>query len=73
MTLKKHIVRGSLQDKKVPGTSSGTRVAAAPGSVPARTDAGLLEESWVNGSRPCQTRFEWHQDRPGSLKSQGGE
>ena len=31
-TLKKQKVRGLLQDKKVPGTNLGTRVAAAPGS-----------------------------------------
>ena len=30
-TLKKQMVRGLLQDKKVPGTSAGTRAPAAPG------------------------------------------
>ena len=30
-TLRKQKVRGLLQDKKVPGTSMWTRVAAAPG------------------------------------------
>ena len=30
-TLKKQKIRGLLQDKKVPGTSMGTRAAAAPG------------------------------------------
>ena len=41
-TLKKQTVRGLLQDKKVPGTSTGTRVAAAPGP-PLR---GLPPDSW---------------------------
>ena len=27
----------------------------------------------VNGSLPCQTRFEQHQETPGCLKLQGGE
>ena len=38
-TLRKQKVRGLLQDKKVPGTSMGTRTAAAPGP-------GLLQDSW---------------------------
>ena len=41
-TLRKQKVRGLLQDKKVPGTNTGTRVAAAPG-LPV---VGLLQESW---------------------------
>ena len=32
-TLRKQKVRGLLQDKKVPGTSTGTRAAAAPGRL----------------------------------------
>ena len=35
--------------------------------------AGLLGQSWVNGPLPCQTRLEQHRERPGCLKSQGGE
>ena len=61
-----------LWDNKVPGSSVGTRVAAAPGPVPARSAAGFLEESQVNGSLPCQTRFEQCQEGPGCLKSQEG-
>ena len=72
-TLKKQTVRGLLQDKKVPGTSAGTRVTAAPGLAPTGPAIGLLGESWVNGSLPCHTRFEQHQKIPGCLKSQGGE
>ena len=41
-TLKKQTVRGLLQDKKVPGTSTGTRTTAAPG--PCRL--GLPQDSW---------------------------
>ena len=41
-TLRKQKVRGLLQDKKVPGTSTGTRAAAAPGwPLP-----GLPQDSW---------------------------
>ena len=41
-TLRKQKVRGLLQDKKVPGTNAGTRVAAAPGP-PVQ---GLLQDPW---------------------------
>ena len=41
-TLRKQKVRGLLQDKKVPGTNLGTRVAAAPGSPL----LGLPQDSW---------------------------
>ena len=41
-TLRKQKVRGLLQDEKVPGTSMGTRAAAAPGPpLP-----GPLQDSW---------------------------
>ena len=36
------MVRGLLQDKKVPGTSSENRTTAAPGLYP----LGLLQDSW---------------------------
>ena len=41
-TLRKQKVRGLFQDKKVPGTNTGTRAAAAPG-LPMR---GLLQDTW---------------------------
>ena len=41
-TLRKQKVRGLLQDKKVPGTNTGTRVAAAPGPP----QWGLRQDSW---------------------------
>ena len=41
-TLRKQKVRGLLQDKKVPGTSTGTRAAAAPGPPL----LGLPQDSW---------------------------
>ena len=41
-TLRKQKVRGLLQDEKVPGTNTGTRVATAPGlPLP-----GLPQDSW---------------------------
>ena len=62
-TLKKQMVRGLLQDKKVPGTSTGTRATAAPDPrLPARPAAGLLGESLVNGTLPCLTGLELHQE-----------
>ena len=36
------MVMGLLQDKKVPGTSAGTRATAAPGQHP----PGLPQDSW---------------------------
>ena len=39
-TLKKQTIRGLLQDKKVPGTSRGTRAAEAPARA-----QGLLQDS----------------------------
>ena len=41
-TLKKQTIRGLLQDKKVPGTSTGTRATAAPGPC----WPGLPQDSW---------------------------
>ena len=41
-TLKKQRVRGLLQNKKVPGTSAGTREAAAPGPCP----QDLPQDNW---------------------------
>ena len=41
-TLRKQKVRGLLQDKKVPGTNTGTRATAAPG-LPVRV---LPQDSW---------------------------
>ena len=62
MTLKNQMVMRLLWDGKVPGTSAGTRAAAA----------GFLEDSLANGSLSCQTgRFEQHQDRLGCFKSLG--
>ena len=74
-TLKKQMVRGLLLDKKVPGTRAGNKTTAAPGPHPLGLlpATGLLGESRVKGSLPCQTRLEQHPERPGCLKSQGGE
>ena len=71
------MVRGLLQDKKVPGTSAGTsvetRAIASQGLAPTGPATELLQESQVNSSLPYQTRFEHHQERPGYLKLQGWE
>ena len=72
-SLKNQTVRRLLQDNKVPGTSTETRAAAAPGLVPVGSAARLLGERLVNGTLSCQTGFEQHLERPGCLKSQGGE
>ena len=56
----KQTVRRLLQDNKVPGTRVGTRATAAPGPALAGSATGLLGESRVNSSLPCQTRFEQH-------------
>ena len=66
------MIRRLLQDNKVPGTSVGTRAIAALGPVPAGSAAGFLGESQVNGSLPCQTRFEQHRNGPGCLQSLEG-
>ena len=66
------MVRRVFQDNKVPGTRRGTRAAAAPGLAPSGSAEGFLRWSQVNGSLPCQTRFEQHQEGPGCLKSQRG-
>ena len=59
-TLKNQTVRRVLQDNKVPGTSTGTRVATAPHPAPTGSAAGFFGESQVTGFLPCQTRFEQH-------------
>ena len=50
--LKNQMIRRVLQDNKVPGTTAGTRVAAASGPAPAGSAAELLGESQVKGSLP---------------------
>ena len=59
-TLKKQTVRGLLQDKKVPGTSVGTRAAAAPGPCP----LGLPQDSWekarLTAPSPAKKTLEQH-------------
>ena len=56
------MVRRLFWDAKVPGTSVGTRAAAAPGPAPAWSATEFLDESQVNSSLPCQTgMFEQHQ------------
>ena len=56
------MVKRVLQDNKVLGTSVGTTEATAPGPAPTGSASGFFGESWVNGSLPCQTRFEQHRE-----------
>ena len=65
--------KGIASGQKGPWDQSGDQGDCSPRPAPTRPVAGLLGESLVNGSLPCQTRLEQHQDRPGCLKSQGGE
>ena len=64
------MVKGLLQDKKVPGTSAGT---SSPRPTPAGPAAGFLGETRAKGSLHCQTRLEQHHERPGCLKLQRQE
>ena len=51
----------------------GTRAATTLGLARAGPAAGVLEETLVNGSLPCQTgRIECRQDGPGCLSLLGG-
>ena len=47
-TLKDQMVRRVLKDNKVPGTSTGTRVAEAPAWA-----QGLLQDSWERARLSC--------------------
>ena len=71
-TLRKQKVRGLLQDKKVPGTNTGTTAAAAPGPpVP-----GLQQDSWERAGLTAPSHAKQglsNTERPGCLKSQGGD
>ena len=47
-TLKDQMVRRVLKDNKVPGTSTGTRVAEAPAGA-----QDLLQDSWERARLGC--------------------
>ena len=53
-TLKKQMVRGLLQDKKVPGTSTGTRATAAPGQHPLGLPQGSWERAELTAPSPAK-------------------
>ena len=46
--------------QKGPWDQRGDHGDCSARPAPSRHAAGLLGESWVNGSLPCQTRFEQH-------------
>ena len=65
--------KGIASGQKGPWDQRGDQGSCSPRPSRAGPAAGLLGESRVNGSVPCQTRPEQHCERPGCLKSQGGE
>ena len=65
--------KGIASGQKGPWDQRGDQGDCSPRPAPAGPAAGLLGESRVNGSLPCQTRLEQHLERPGCLKSQGRE
>ena len=65
------MVRRVLQDNKVHRSSTGTKAAASPGPSPTGSATGFLGESRVNGSLPCQTRFEQPQEETWLLEVAG--
>ena len=52
--------KGIASGQKGPLDQCGYQGYCSPRPAPARTAAGLLGENSVNGSLPCQTRFEQH-------------
>ena len=65
--------KGIASGQKGPWEQHRDQGGSSPRPAPARPASGLLGESQVKGLLPCQTRPEQHCDRPGGLKSQGGE
>ena len=65
--------KGIASGQKGPWDQRGDQGDCSPRPAPAGPAAGLLGESQVNGSLPCQTSPKQHRERPGCLKSQGGE
>ena len=64
--------KGIASGQKGPWDQQGPEQLKPQARVPGPA-TGLLGERRVNGSLPCQTRLEQHRERPGCLKSQGGE
>ena len=65
--------KGIASGQKGPWDQRGDQGDCSPRPAPAGPAAGLLGESQVNGSLPCQARLEQHRERHGCLKSQGGD
>ena len=59
-TLKKTDGKGIASGQKGPWDQRGDQGNYGPSPVPAGPAAGLLGESQVNSSLPCQTRLEPH-------------
>ena len=62
--------KGIASGNKGPWDQRGEQGDCSPRLAPT---TGLLGESQVNSTLPCQTRLEQHCERPGCLKSQRGE
>ena len=65
--------KGIASGQKGPWDQHMEQGYCSPRPAPARPAAGLLGDSCVNSSLPCQTRFEQPRERTGCLKLQGGE
>ena len=65
--------KGTASGQKGPWDQYREQGDCSPRPTPTGPVARLLGKSLVNGSVPCQTRLEQHQERPGCLKLQGGE
>ena len=72
-TEKKTDGKGIASGQKGPWDQHWDQGNCSPRPSPTRPTAGLLGERQVKGSLPCQTGLEQHLERPGCLKSQGGE
>ena len=65
--------KGIATGQKCPCDLHRDQGSCSPGPALDGHAAGLLGDSQVNSPLPCQTRPEHHRERPGCLKSQGGE
>ena len=65
--------KGTASGQKGPWDQLPDQGGYSSRPAPAGPASGLLGESRVNGPLPCQTRPEQHCERPGCLKSHGGE
>ena len=65
--------KGIASGQKGPWDQHEDQGNCSPRPAPAGPATGLLGESQANDSLLCQTRLQQHHERPGCLKSRGGE